>query len=71
MCRIMRVVTLMYNTYVNAALNMYWPIYYNSRYRVVRPWSINSLLRASFEAYNVMARAGKPGYGLHSDLMTG
>jgi len=32
--------------YVNTALHLYWSIYRNSRYRVVRPWSINRLLRA-------------------------
>jgi len=28
------------SNYVNT-LNRYWPIYRNSRYRVVRPWSCN------------------------------
>jgi len=34
------------STYVNTALHLNRPIYRNSRYRGVRPWSINSLLRA-------------------------
>ena len=34
------------STYVHTTLNLYWPVYKNSRYRVVCPWSINSLLRA-------------------------
>ena len=27
---------------VNIALNLYWPVYRNSRYRVVLPWSVCS-----------------------------
>jgi len=34
------------STYVNTALNLYWPTYRNSWYRVQRPWSITILLRA-------------------------
>jgi len=34
------------STYVNIAINLYWPVYRNRRYRVERPWSRNSLLRA-------------------------
>jgi len=34
------------STNVITALNLYWPINRNSRYRVVRPWLINSLLLA-------------------------
>jgi len=43
MCRMMRVVKIYH---VNTALHLYWPICRNSRYRVVRPWSINSMLLA-------------------------
>jgi len=43
MCRMMRVVTIYL---CKTALHLYWPIYRNSQYRVVRPWSINSLLWA-------------------------
>ena len=32
-----------WSTYVNKALNLYWPIYRNSRYIFVSPWSNNSL----------------------------
>ena len=38
---------IMYHSiYVNTALSLYWSIYRNSRYWVVRPWSKNSLHRA-------------------------